>query len=85
MPLVSSKEILQKAMSEGYAVGAFNANNAEMVQAIVETAQEEQAPVILQISQGAIRMIGKIVDSPALETPMIRITAAIFPPSGSNS
>ncbi len=58
MPLVSSKEVLQKAMSEGYAVGAFNANNGEMVQAIAETAQEEQAPVILQISQGAIKYAG---------------------------
>ena len=58
MPLVSSKEVLQKAMSEGYAVGAFNVNNGEMVQAIAETAQEEQAPVILQISQGAIKYAG---------------------------
>ena len=58
MPLVSSKEVLQKAMNEGYAVGAFNANNAEMVQAVIETAQEEGAPVILQISQGAIKYAG---------------------------
>jgi len=58
MPLVSSKEVLQKAMNEGYAVGAFNANNAEMVQAVVETAEEEKAPVILQISQGAIKYAG---------------------------
>lgn len=58
MPLVSSKEVLQKAMAEGYAVGAFNANNAEMVQAVIEAAQEEHAPVILQISQGAIKYAG---------------------------
>jgi fructose-bisphosphate aldolase class II len=58
MPLVTSKEILQHALAERFAVGAFNANNMEMVQAIVETAQEERAPVILQVSQGAIRYAG---------------------------
>jgi fructose-bisphosphate aldolase class II len=58
MPLVTSKEILQLAFAERFAVGAFNANNMEMVQAIVEAAQEERAPVILQVSQGAIRYAG---------------------------
>jgi len=45
-------------LAERFAVGAFNANNMEMVQAIIETAQEERAPVILQVSQGAIRYAG---------------------------
>ena len=58
MPLATSKEILERALAERFAVGAFNANNMEMVQAIVETAQEERAPVILQVSQGAIRYAG---------------------------
>ncbi len=58
MPLVTSKEIMGRALVERFAVGAFNANNMEMVQAIVETAQEERAPVILQVSQGAIRYAG---------------------------
>jgi fructose-bisphosphate aldolase class II len=58
MPLVTSKEMLERALAERFAVGAFNANNMEMVQAIVETAQEERAPVILQVSQGAIRYTG---------------------------
>ncbi len=58
MPLVTSKEILERALAERFAVGAFNANNMEMVQAIVETAQEERAPVILQVSQGAVRYAG---------------------------
>lgn len=58
MPLVTSKEILQFALAQRFAVGAFNANNMEMVQAIIETAQEEGAPVILQVSQGAIRYAG---------------------------
>ena len=58
MPLVSSKELLITAQQEGYAVGAFNANNMECVQAVVETAEEERAPVILQVSQGAIAYAG---------------------------
>jgi fructose-bisphosphate aldolase, class II len=58
MPLVTSKEILTHARKEGYAVGAFNANNMEQVQGIIEAATEERAPVILQVSQGAIRYAG---------------------------
>lgn len=58
MPLVTSKGLLEKALQEGYAIGAFNANNMEMVQAIVETAEEERSPVIVQISQGAINYGG---------------------------
>lgn len=58
MPLVSGYEVLAKAKKEGYAVGAFNANNLETVQAIVEACEEERAPVFLQISQGAIKYIG---------------------------
>jgi len=58
MPLVSSKEMLQAALEGHFAVGAFNANNMEQVQGIVEAAIEEKAPVILQASQGAIRYAG---------------------------
>jgi fructose-bisphosphate aldolase class II len=58
MPLVTSKEILQAAVEGRFAVGAFNANNMEQVQGIVDAAVEERAPVILQVSQGAIRYAG---------------------------
>ncbi len=58
MNLVTLKEVLEPAKQKGYAVGAFNANNMEIVQAIVEAAAEERAPVILQASQGAIRYAG---------------------------
>lgn len=58
MPLVSSKDLLIKAQQEGYAIGAFNANNMECVQAVIETAEAERAPVILQVSQGAIAYAG---------------------------
>lgn len=58
MPLVSSKQLLEAALEGHYALGAFNANNMEQVQGIVDAAVEEQAPVILQVSQGAIRYAG---------------------------
>jgi len=58
MPLVTSKQLLEDARQERYAVGAFNANNMEMVQAIIEAAEEESAPVIVQISEGAVRYAG---------------------------
>ncbi|MBU4350670.1 class II fructose-1,6-bisphosphate aldolase [bacterium] len=58
MSFVTTKEMLKKAQKERYAVGAFNANNMEIIQAIVETAEEEKAPVILQASQGAIKYAG---------------------------
>ena len=58
MPLVNSKEWLLKAQAEKFAIGAFNANNMEFVEAIIETAEEEKAPVIIQVSQGAIKYAG---------------------------
>ncbi len=58
MPLVTSKEMLIQARKDGYAVGAFNANNVETVKAVIEAAEEERAPVILQVSQGAIKYAG---------------------------
>lgn len=58
MPLVTSKQMLLSALENHYAVGAFNANNMEQIQAIVEAAEEERAPVILQVSQGAISYAG---------------------------
>lgn len=58
MPLVSSTEMLIAARAGHFAVGAFNANNMEQVQGIVDAAVEERAPVILQVSQGAIRYAG---------------------------
>lgn len=53
MPLVTTKEMFKKAYEGGYAVGAFNVNNMEMIQAIVEAANECKSPVILQVSAGA--------------------------------
>ncbi|SHK50937.1 class II fructose-1,6-bisphosphate aldolase [Desulforamulus aeronauticus] len=58
MPLVPVKELLQKAQEGNYAVGAFNVNNMEIVQAILAAAEAEKAPVIMQASQGAIKYAG---------------------------
>ena len=53
MPLVTTKEMFSKAYAGGYAIGAFNVNNMEMIQGIVEAGKEENAPLILQVSSGA--------------------------------
>lgn len=53
MPLVTTTEMFKKAYAGGYAIGAFNVNNMEIIQGIVEAATEEQAPLILQVSSGA--------------------------------
>ena len=53
MPLVTTTEMFKKAYAGGYAVGAFNVNDMEMIQAIVEAANELNSPVILQVSAGA--------------------------------
>ncbi|MBR2336198.1 MAG: class II fructose-1,6-bisphosphate aldolase [Clostridia bacterium] len=53
MALVTTKEMFKKAYEGGYAIGAFNINNMEIIQAITEAAAEEKSPVILQVSAGA--------------------------------
>ncbi|MGC4377620.1 class II fructose-bisphosphate aldolase [Fictibacillus sp. Mic-4] len=58
MALVSMKEMLNKALKEGYAVGQFNINNLEWTQAILAAAEEEKSPVILGVSEGAARYMG---------------------------
>ena len=58
MPLVSMKEMLEKAKREKYAVGQFNINNLEFAQAILQAAQEENSPVICGVSEGAARYMG---------------------------
>lgn len=53
MPLVTTTEMFKKAYEGGYAIGAFNVNNMEIIQGIVEAATDEKAPLILQVSAGA--------------------------------
>ncbi|MDD2400967.1 MAG: class II fructose-1,6-bisphosphate aldolase [Clostridia bacterium] len=58
MSLVTGKELLDEAKKGGYAVGAFNCNNMEIIQAIVAAAEAEKSPAIIQASQGAIKYAG---------------------------
>lgn len=58
MALVSMKEMLEKGKENGYAIGQFNLNNLEYVQAILQAAEEEKSPVILGVSEGAAKYMG---------------------------
>ena len=58
MPLVTTKDMFEKSMKEHFAIGAFNVNNMEIVQAIVKAAADENSPVILQASSSAIKYAG---------------------------
>ena len=78
MALVTTKEMFEKSMKENFAIGAFNINNMEMIQGIVDAAAEENAPVILQVSSSAIKYarIGylmKMVQAAVEEHPNIPI------------
>ena len=55
MPLVTTKEMFEKSMKEHFAIGAFNVNNMEIMQGIVDAAKNQNSPVILQASSGAIK------------------------------
>ena len=73
MPLVTSKEMFAKAYDGGYAIGAFNVNNMEIVQGITEAAGELRAPLILQVSKGARAYANhtyliKLVEAALIET-----------------
>ena len=73
MSLVTSKEMFKKAYDGGYAIGAFNVNNMEIVQGITEAAKEVNAPLILQVSKGARAYANhtyliKLVEAAIIET-----------------
>ena len=77
MPLVTSKDMFEKAYKGGYAIGAFNVNNMETIQGIIEACVEEKSPVILQVSAGARKYanpvyLKKLVEA-AVETTTIPI------------
>ena len=78
MALVTTTEMFKKAYNGGYAVGAFNVNNMEIVQGITEACKEEHAPVILQVSKGARAYANhtylvKLVEAAVIECPEIPI------------
>ncbi|MDD3346272.1 class II fructose-1,6-bisphosphate aldolase [Oscillibacter sp.] len=73
MPLVTTTELFKKAYDGGYAIGAFNVNNMEIVQGITEAAKELEAPLILQVSKGARAYANhtyliKLVEAAVIET-----------------
>ncbi|MGN0767175.1 MAG: class II fructose-1,6-bisphosphate aldolase [Christensenellales bacterium] len=73
MPLVTSTEMFKKAYDSGYAIGAFNVNNMEIIQGITEAAKEENAPLILQVSSGARKYANhtylmKLIEAAVIET-----------------
>ena len=73
MPLVTTKEMFEKSMKEGFSIGAFNINNMEILQGIVDAAQKQNSPVILQASSGAIKYarikyLMKMVEAAAEDT-----------------
>ena len=73
MPLVTTTEMFKKAYDGGYAIGAFNVNNMEIVQGITEAAAELNAPLILQVSKGARKYANhtylmKLVEAAIIET-----------------
>jgi len=73
MPLVGTKEMFEKAYKGGYAIGAFNVNNMEIIQGITEAAAEENAPLILQVSAGARKYakhiyLMKLVEAAIIDT-----------------
>ncbi|MBQ4257807.1 MAG: class II fructose-1,6-bisphosphate aldolase [Clostridia bacterium] len=78
MPLVTTTEMFKKAYEGGYAIGAFNVNNMEIVQGITEACQETRSPVILQVSKGARAYANhtyliKLVEAAVIENPEIPI------------
>ena len=78
MPLVTTTEMFKKAYEGGYAIGAFNVNNMEIVQGITEACAETKSPVILQVSKGARAYanhtyLTKLVEAAVIENPEIPI------------
>ena len=78
MPLVNTRKMFDEAMKGGFAIGAFNVNNMELIQGIMWACQEKQAPVILQISKGArkyanMRYLRALIDAACAENPEIPV------------
>ena len=78
MPLTSPRAMFERAYKEGYAIGAFNVNNMEIIQGIMEAGAEEKAPLILQVSAGARKYAGQhYIVKPISRLCSIWITARI--------
>ncbi|MCL2388996.1 MAG: class II fructose-1,6-bisphosphate aldolase [Elusimicrobia bacterium] len=78
MPLATTKQILEEAQKKGYGVGAYNVNNMEQIQAIMEAAEETKSPVIIQASRGALKYanftyLGYLMKAAVIEHPNIPV------------
>ena len=94
MPLVTMRQLLDEAAAGGYGVAAFNVNNLEQIQGIMEAAQETQSPVIVQASRGARSYAGDLLyhmmlaaaeNYPEIPSPCTRTTATLRRPASARS
>ena len=77
MPLVTTKEMLKKAYENGYAIGAFNVDNVDIMKAVLRAAENKKAPVIIAVSSGALKFIGLDYIRPIIECAMKEITVPV--------
>ena len=77
MPLVTTKEMLQKAYEKGYAVGAFNVDNVDIMKAVLRAAENKKAPVIIAISSGALKFMGINYMRPMIECALKEISVPV--------
>ena len=82
MAIVTTKEMFKKAYEGGYAIGAFNVNNMEIIQGITEAREEENAPVILQVSAGARKYAKHVYLMKLVEAAVDDTDLPIVPASG---
>ena len=77
MPLVTTKEMLQKAYEKGYAVGAFNVDNVDIMKAVLRAAENKKAPVIIAISSGALKFMGINYMRPMIECALKEVSVPV--------
>ena len=77
MPIVTTKEMFKKAYEKGYAIGAFNVDNVDIMKAVLRAAENKKAPVIIAISSGALKFIGINYVRQVLECAMKEITVPV--------
>lgn len=77
MPLVTSKEMFKKAYEGKYAIGAFNVDNMDIMKAVLRAAEDTKSPVIIAISSGALKFIGKDYIRGLLDSAMKEITVPV--------
>ena len=77
MPLVTSKELFEKAYKGKYAIGAFNVDNVDILKAVLDAAEETRSPVIIALSSGALDFIGKDYVRPMIDAALKSIAVPV--------